>query len=204
MPKSVSFTEEMKGYVTFGEQDYEAGYHIGKQADTELMFHLTITVSDIDSFALDDERTASAVGWVQCDALGGRLPVTQGIFNLFVEPAGGVPGGREMRYRLFFHDRHGNPATLIGHKEIRDDPGFDVWSDTTTLYTAIHSGHVGIGEIPENPALATGLIMIKVLDFVRQLLTFRGTSGSTAQFGRGFMGELWDLYGNPFRAEGTP
>ncbi len=203
MSQPVSFTEEMKGFVTFGESDYEAGYRTGEHSGTALMFHLTITVEDIEAFLVDDQRMASATGWVQCDALGGRLRVVEGIFNLFVEPLGGSSIAREMRYRLFFADRSGNPVTLVGHKEIKDDPGFDLWRDTTTLFTELHSGHVRPGDTPTQPVLAVGLIVIEVLDFVRQLTTFRGSPGAVAQFGRSFMGELWDRYGNPFSAEGA-
>jgi len=34
------------------------------------------------------------------------------------------------------------PVTLVGHKQVRDDPGFDLWSDTSTLYTRLLAGDV--------------------------------------------------------------
>ncbi len=83
--KSVRFTEEMKGYVTFGERDYERGAREGRESGTRLMFHLTIEVDDLDRFASDPRREAAAEGWVGCDSLGGRLPVERGVFNLFVD-----------------------------------------------------------------------------------------------------------------------
>jgi cholesterol oxidase len=53
------------------------------------MFHLTIEVPDIDRFGTDPLRSAGAIGYLRCDALGGQLPVERGWFNLFVdtEPA---------------------------------------------------------------------------------------------------------------------
>lgn len=201
MSDSVSFTEEMKGFVTFGATDHEEGFRSGRESGTELIFHLTITVADIDAFLADSSRTATVVGWVECDALGGRLRVDEGIFNLFVKPPTGADNAREMRYRLFFEDRVGNPVTLIGHKEIRDDPGFDLWRDTTTLFTEIRVGHIRPGATVDGAPLASGIIVIKVLDFVRQLTTFRGSPADVAQFGQSFLGELWERYGNPFSAQ---
>ena len=47
-----------------------------------------------------------------------------------------------MRYRLFARDHDGRELTLSGFKELADDPGFDVWTDTTTLFIRILSGRV--------------------------------------------------------------
>src|SRR5438132_1306852 len=44
---SLSFTEEMKGYVTFGEPDFDRGYRLGREAGTFLMFHLTIRAEGV-------------------------------------------------------------------------------------------------------------------------------------------------------------
>jgi hypothetical protein len=143
--KSIRFTEEMKGYVTFRESDYERGAREGRKSGTSLMFHLTIEVDDLDRFASDPRREATAEGWVGCDALGGRLSVEKGVFNLFVDDED--PAIKRMLYRLFFRDGAGHPVTLTGHKIIRNDPSADVWPDTTTLYTRVLQGHVdGAGE----------------------------------------------------------
>jgi cholesterol oxidase len=47
---SVRFTEQMKGYVSFGESDYERGSRVGCESDTRMMFHLTIEVENLDLF----------------------------------------------------------------------------------------------------------------------------------------------------------
>jgi cholesterol oxidase len=57
---SIRFTEEMKGYIAFGESDYERGAQEGRKSDTRLMFHLTIEVDDLDQFATDPRREATA------------------------------------------------------------------------------------------------------------------------------------------------
>ncbi len=80
----LSFTEEMKGFVTFNELDYDQGYRRGKESKTSIMFHLTITVADVDGFVTRPEHdTDDLQGYIECEALGGRMPVEQGWFNLF-------------------------------------------------------------------------------------------------------------------------
>lgn len=194
---SLEFTEEMKGYVSFGERDFEAGLREGKDSGTFLMFHLTIEADDIDRFIADPEHAAAARGWVRCEELGGQLPVEDGLFNLFVATTD--PMLKKMRYRLYFSGSAGNPLTLAGFKDIQDDPGFDLWSDTTTLYVRILRGHVD--SQAEADVVASGILRIYMRDFARQLTTFRARGGSLvtrtkalSDFGRLFLGELWELY----------
>lgn len=196
---SVRFTEEMKGYVTLGEGDHEAGYREGKRNGTFLMFHLTIETHDNDRFLTDVNHQATAEGWVECEALGGRLPVERGIFNLYVEMSD--RSRTRMLYRLFFQDSVGNPLTLSGFKDIKDDPGFDLWSDTTTLYTRLLRGHVEAGAEEQAEVSASGILHIYMLDFARQLTTFRARgpsfgerSRALREFGQLFLGRLWELY----------
>src|SRR5215212_8455354 len=197
--KSVRFTEEMKGYVTFGESDYERGAREGLKSGTRLMFHLTIEVVDLDRFAADPRREATAEGWVGCDALGGRLPVEMGVFNLFVDDEN--PATKRMLYRLFFWDGAGHPVTLTGHKVIRNDPSADVWPDTTTLYTRLLQGHVNAADERSAQVVASGIVWISPLDFFKQLTTFRADGPSLTsrvaalgRFGALFAGQLWQVY----------
>ena len=206
---SVSFTEEMKGHVTFGELDYERGARRGKQSGTSIMFHLTITVNGVNRFVVDPEHDTNDVeGYIQCDHLGGRLEVEQATFNLFIDDQD--PSIKRMFYRLFFHDNQGNPLTLSGHKFIKDDPGLDLWHDTTTLFTRILNGHISkeaenaAAQDPEKLAgmvQASGIIIIHFFDFLKQLTTFHAEgdtlsdrAAAMARFGRLFMGKLWDVY----------
>jgi cholesterol oxidase len=195
---AVSFTEEMKGFVAFGERDFDLGYRSGRESRTALMFHLTITAEDIDEFIENREHEAVAEGWVQCDALGGKLPVKRGAFNLFVDREGDRPSKR-MLYRLYFSDAAGHPLTLTGYKVVEDDPGFDLWRDTTTLFTRVLRGHLEAGAVEEPEIVASGIIHIQGLDFARQLTTFRCEPASRVdalgRFGALFAGDLWDVYG---------
>ena len=171
---SLRFTEEMKGSMAFGEHDHHHGFIHGQETGTDLMFHLTIEVDDIDSFVADPRHQATATGWVSSHALGGkRLPVEQGVFNLFVETDD--PAARRMLYRLFFRDAVGHPLTLSGYKLIRDDPGIDLWPDTSTLFTRLSAGHVEDEEEARAELVASGIVRIQKLDFLRQLSTFRAS-----------------------------
>jgi cholesterol oxidase len=193
----LEFTEEMKGFVTFADVDYDDGYREGREAGNAFMFHLTIWIDDVDRFVADADHTASADGWIECDALGGRRPVERAVFNLFVDDEQGT----QMRYRLWFSDGDERPITLTGFKVIKDDPGFDVWRDTTTLFTRLLDGHAEPDGDADAAVRASGIITIHLPDFLEQLTTFRthgpdarAEAAAFAAFGSVFMGKLWDVY----------
>ncbi len=222
-PRSVAFTERMTGTFAVGEPDPRRGALLGRSRRTRLTFVLTITAHDVEAFVDDPLHRADAGGHVECDALGGRLDVERGWFSLFVHPHG-VPG-RRMLYRLWLRDAAGSALTLVGAKHVHDDPGPDVWSDTTTLLVRVLDGHVPPppDDLPEQvdavlaglvddpvgagPAadgvevVGAGVLVIRPVDLARQLTTFRTTGGrgatTLAQFGRLFLGELWDVYVDP-------
>jgi cholesterol oxidase len=198
MTSSVRFTEEMLGHVTFGESDFARGAQPDRDGAGAFKFHLTIEVQDIASFGNDPLRPATAVGYVVCDALGGKLPVEQGWFNLFVDVE---PGVKHMLYRLWFRDGVGNPLTMTGFKLVKDDAGFDVWKDTTTLFTRVLQGHVPDGDDDTAVVLASGTIIIRARDFAKQLTTFRAGGptvgaklGALVKFGVIFMQQLAEAY----------
>ena len=198
MTSTVRFTEEMLGHVTFGESDFARGAQTDRDGSAAFMFHLTIEVEDIEAFGADPLRPATAAGYVHCDALGGRLPVVQGWFNLFVDVE---PGVKHMLYRLWFYDGVGHPLTMTGFKLVSNDAGFDVWKDTTTLFTRVLRGHVSEGEDDTAEQVASGIIRIRARDFAKQLTTFRSTGpgvgaqlGALAKFGVIFMQQLAQAY----------
>jgi cholesterol oxidase len=200
MTASVRFTEEMLGHVTFGERDYARGANPDRDGSAAFKFHLTIEVADIEAFSRDPLRPATAAGWVRCDALGGTLGVEQGWFNLFVDVA---PGVKHMLYRLWFRDGVGHPVTMTGFKLVSDDAGFDVWKDTTTLFTRVLQGHVAEGDDETATVLASGIIVIRARDFAKQLTTFRGQVGAMAKFGVIFAQQLAEAYLRKGRRHGV-
>jgi hypothetical protein len=198
MTASVRFTEEMLGHVTLGESDFSRGAAHDRPGAGALKFHLTIEVDDIARFESDPQREADARGYVVSDTLGGRLEVERGVFNLFVDTE---PGVKRMLYRLWFRDGVGHPLTLSGYKLIRNDAGFDVWRDTTTLFTRVLRGHVEAGQEADAELVASGVLRIRARDFARQLTTFRAGGpgagaqlGALARFGKIFVEQLAEAY----------
>lgn len=196
---SVRFTEQMKGYASFGEGDFERGFADGRAGDMDLMFQLTIELDDVRAFAADPRHEAGARGWVQSHPLGGRREVERGVFNLLVETPD--PKVHHMLYRLWFRDGSGHPLTLSGFKVIRPGSALDLWPDTSTLYTRVLRGHVEPGD-DEAELVSSGILHILPRDFLRQLTTFRSgapTLGARlealARFNLLFAGELWAIYG---------
>lgn len=202
---SLEFTEKMRGRIRFGTDDPRQGARPGP-ASASLMFRLTIEVLDVDRFVVDPDLEATARGYVRCEALGGQFPVERGVFNLFV--VADEPNERRMRYRLWFRDGAGHPLTLVGHKEVRNDRGVDLWSDTTTLFVRLLRGHVEPPDDPVAEVSATGILRIRLLDFLWQLTTFRARGPHVRArlralllFGRLFVGHLWQVYGPAGRAQ---
>ena len=195
----VSFTEQMKGHVTAGASDPEVGRRAA--ARSPCMFELTIDVQDIDAFVEHPDHATGATGFVDVPGLGGQRPVVRGVFQLFVDDP--KPQDKRMLYRLFFEDRAGAPFTLSGEKRVHDDPGFDLWEDTTTLFVRIFHGHVdGAGEAAAR-VWGAGVLRIHTADLMRQLSTMRthgpdltARSRAAMRFGRLFLGKLWDAYGS--------
>jgi hypothetical protein len=83
---------------------------------------------------------------------------------------------------------------------VRDDAGFDVWRDTTTLFTRVYRGHVSAEEESAAELVASGVLRIRMRDFAKQLTTFRGgpgpvaALGAIARFGWIFMVQLFEAY----------
>ena len=198
VPTTLRFTEEMKGHAARGITDPAAGDTKGRADGTPLAVRLTVSMNDLDRFITDPDHQASANGWVESPLIGGRRSVENGIVNLLVSDAD--PTYKEMRYRLFFTDDKGAPLTLTGVKNIHDDGGFDIWPDTTTLYTKILPGTVKQDDASIVP-VAAGIIRIHWDDFLQQLTTFQTEAPTLGQrinainrFGAFFFGKIWDVF----------
>jgi cholesterol oxidase len=155
-------------------------------------------MDDIERFIGDELHPGTITGTVTCDALGGELEVQQGWFNLFVE-AGEHGEHKLMKYRLWLQDGAGHDITLRGFKDVENDPGFDLWADTSTLFTHIYKGHVAPEGDAEAEIVASGILHIRPTDFAVQCTTFRVHPAhrvdAIARFGVLFAGDLWEVYG---------
>jgi cholesterol oxidase len=124
-----------------------------------------------------------------------------GTFRLFAPT--GQDGVTRMVYELAF-EHAGTSYYLAGHKKVQNDHhGTDLFEDTTTLYTVLHSGTDSTA-----PAIGAGILRLGLPDLLRLSSTLRVVNASNiadqtralATFGRFFMGNLWETYGPKPRA----
>ncbi len=196
---TLQFSEVMKGYVSMNETDYDAGFRKGSAADTPLTVRLTIRTEDAGRFITDPHHEAPVTGTVDYAPCGGERRIEKGVFNLLVDTQD--PERKLMTYRLQFTDAAGLPTTIVGFKDVRPGAGHDPWTTTTTLFTRLLRGDVGLEAEDIAPIIAAGIIRIHMLDFLAELTTFRVTAPTVAgrlealtRFGALFFGKLWDVY----------
>jgi cholesterol oxidase len=213
----VRFTETMRGHFMpgvvpgpgFSRAEFEAAERDGRAAGHKLEFTLTITMPNLRDEHDPMLHAGVARGRVLASTLAppAGAEVKDGVFQLFIDPnrarARANPGiERRMLYALPFLGADGRPYLLDGVKVVRDedDRHFELWTTTTTLYTVIREGHSATGRV-----VGTGIIYIRLPDFLRQLTTMRviGTGGLGARvdgvktFARLFLGGLWDVFFAP-------
>ena len=190
----ITFRETMRGGFSLGATDPVEGAAAGAKSGSELAMHATVTVRDVDRFIADPNHNGSIVGHIDFTPFGTGIEAGEGVFRLF-SPASD-PRMKLMVYELPFHHQ-GEDYYMAGHKEVRDDPGFDLWKDTTTLLTKLHKGKDATG-----PVVGAGVLTLGVADFTKLLAGIRvidaddaATSAKTiAKFGSFFAGELWKSY----------
>ena len=194
----LKFTETMKGYISNQVlDDFDRASEQGKQDGSSFQFTLTIISRDLDRFIEDDRHQAGMTGTVMAPSLSDSpLVVTYGEFNLFLtDPE--KPNTRQMKYRVSMTAQQGKVYYLDGFKLIHDDPGLDIWSDTTTLFITVHDG-----DGPQGAVLAKGILRIEPSDFRRQMTNMKtiNTEGlvddlkAKVRFGKLFLGELHEAY----------
>jgi predicted acylesterase/phospholipase RssA len=167
-PSTLRFTETMRGAVGFGIDDPELAWQA--PAGGELSVMLTVQIEGVTRFFADPQHEGRLTGEVRSEALGGRLNVERGTFNLFVP---GDDGRQRMVYRVHFKDGAGHPLTLAGEKLVPQLPSHGPWTDTTTLYVRVLRGDVDTDGEDGAEVAAAGILRISPPGFLRQLLTFR-------------------------------
>jgi hypothetical protein len=175
-PTGVSWRETFSGWLAFGQEDFNQAMvaEHGEPATAGL----TVVIRDLDRFLLAQAdggiRDAPALpatvteGYLRCDAFGGELRVRGGTFQAFVPATLTEPRDAlhlRMRYDLELSGPAGRTYALEGFKLVENDPGYDSWSDTTTLFVRIRDDHEQV---------AVGVLQIGPMAFMRELATFRG------------------------------
>ena len=194
----IQFTESMKGFVTQtdGALSFDEAYKNGKDKDNHFEFILTILTDDVENMLNDEQHEAKMVGSVLSKFLSHEpLTVTEGIFNLFVKDKKDDKASK-MKYSMKMISEEGEQYYLEGFKMIHNDPGFDLWEDTTTLFITIYEGNNHAGSI-----LAKGILKIKPDDLRKQMKTIDVTNASESdcvkwklKFSKFFSGNIFDIY----------
>jgi predicted acylesterase/phospholipase RssA len=191
----LSFRETLSGHFAWGATDPETGAAAGKRAGTTLALRTAMTIYDLRSFLADREHPARLTAEIDLEPLGRNVPAASGTFSLF--SPGERPQARVIRYELVFtHD--GTDWYLVGEKEIANDPGFDLWHDTTTLRVRVYRGRAA-----SDAVAGAGVATLGVADVMHMVGSMHVTNAQStaeaaealAHFGRFFLGELWDRYG---------
>jgi len=198
MPGGVTFKETMQGFFALGETEPEAGARKARADGTRLAMHAEVTIDDLDRFLAVETHPGGLTGTIDFAPFGMGLAAPSGVFQLF-SPGPGEEC-RRMVYELGFQAQ-GASHYLAGEKRVRNDPGIDLWSDTTTLFTRLHRGADATG-----PVIGAGILSLGVPQLLALLSTFRpingGNAGTVVAFGRFFFGQLWDVYAPHFSGPG--
>ena len=190
----LSFRESMSGHFALGTTDPDQGSEAGKAAGNRLTLNAEITIRDMDRFIADPDHVGEMEARIDLDALGGSFPAKRATFDLF-SPSD-RPELKLMVYELAI-TAQGMDYYFAGRKEIRDDPGLDLWADTTTLRVRLHEGSSTAG-----PVVGAGVLTISVPELLRLTASMRVRNARSpaeaaavvGAFGRFFMGALWDTY----------
>lgn len=190
----LSFRESMSGHFALGAVDPEQGSKIGRAAGTRLTLRAEITIRDMDRFIADPDHVGAMEAEIEFESLGGTIRSTRATFKLF-SPAD-RPDLKLMVYELAL-TAQGKDHYLAGRKEVRNDPGFDLWTDTTTLFVRLHEGPSAAGRV-----VGAGVLTISVPELMRMMASMRVRNAASpaeaaavvAAFGTLFMGELWGTY----------
>jgi cholesterol oxidase len=194
----IQFTETMRGHIALNsELNFLDAETDGKRNGRDMVFTVTVISDDLEQLLTTEQHSAQLFGTVLAPALSPHaLTVLGAEFQLFVRDRE-VVGQRRMVYRMPLLAEDGARYFLYGYKLIKDQRGFDVWADTTTLFISLHRG------VDENAiCIGRGILHITPEDFAKQLASTRARNAAdsmqalsaVARFGRYFAGVLAETY----------
>lgn len=190
----ILFRELMKGGFAVGQTEPVCGERVGERSGSFLAMEATIAIHDLELFVGDPEHGGKLTGRVSFPPLGTGIPAMNGEFKLFVPTPD--PACKAMMYSLGFR-HHGRDYCLRGSKYVLKRSVVYSWRDTTTLFCRLHDGTTR-----EAPVIGAGVLHLKAVEFVNQLMSFRTLNtasvrekvGVLARFSTFFARELWGTY----------
>jgi cholesterol oxidase len=198
----LQFSEAMTGYFsTKVKDDYAAAARQGKADGSTFRLIATVISDDIELMMSEPDHAAKLIGTVTAPGLSTEpLTLSNGEFYLFIQDPANF-STRYMRYVATLTAKDRATYYFEGHKTVHNDPGFDVWADTTTLFITVYAGRDNTG-----PIVGKGIIEIHLKDLAHQLTTLKVINAQdlgqrlsiTARFGRFFGDQVFDLYGGVF------
>ncbi|XXF75444.1 GMC family oxidoreductase [Myxococcaceae bacterium GXIMD 01537] len=201
-PLGILFTETLSGTIQPAPQhaSVAAWANVDEESESPLRFIVTVMVEDLKALLANPDHPMRLTGTVVAPALSPKpLTVMSGVLNVLM-PDPEEPDARRLRYGMHLQSEQGERFFLEGIKYVHDDPGLDLWSDTTTLFVTLWRGEDTSGL----PAYQ-GVLHIALEEFVRQVTTLRVLHADDAQdrvkamydFGRFFVGGLAEVYWKP-------
>ncbi len=192
----IAFREKMEGWFSLNTQNPDEGAAKGEKKDIRLSLNGSIYIHDLRKFLEDPTHSGTMDGHINFAPFDDYLPSKTGVFNLFVDHKEEGNDTKWMIYEMEF-EYQDKPYYLSGKKEVRDDPGFDLWEDTTTLKVQLHEGTDTTG-----PIVGTGILKLSKTELVKLLRSLHAIDAGdsaerlnlVANFGAFFLGELWDSY----------
>ena len=119
----VRFTEKMGGTLTAATGGEPSTGH----------FVVTVIAPDADRLLRESAHEADLIGTVHVAAVSSDPLTVERRTLQPVRRGAGRASTKQMEYRMPLTDADGTRFHFFGRKLIHDDPGFDLWSDTTTL-----------------------------------------------------------------------
>lgn len=188
----ITFRERMEGGFSLGETDPQIGAEKGM--GSPLRLHAAVNVRDLRTFMADRDHAGVMNGHMSFAPWGQDLPAKGGVFNLLSPPRN--PELTFVEYELAL-EHNGQDYYLAGRKEIHHGPISDLWKDLTTLTVRLHQGPDTTG-----PVVGAGILRVSVTDLASMVSSMHVTNARSVteqaqalvEFGRFFLGELWETY----------
>lgn len=184
--RSVTFRERMTGPVAFVDLPPPEAAEIGDAQRLTMALRLRVEIDDLAGFQADPRHCARVSGAVDSPALGGTSVIERGSVVLLPDTGG---RGSTMEYRLDVSDMTGRELTLVGVKTVRNDPGPDLWSDTTTLDLTMYPRCR-----PQGPSVLAGRLRLSLPALLRTMVTMRGRERYVLGYGTFLLRRLTELY----------
>jgi triacylglycerol lipase/cholesterol oxidase len=206
------YLNQRAGVLTKDLELYEQSKKEQENANEEenFDFKLKVMVHDVEKFVKDPSHQGTIEGLINTSVLNSSNEKEQfkvnGIFNLFTNDKNINDDIEKLMVYTLFFEKEGKPYTFLGFKVVHEANLPKAWDETTTLYSSLFEGKqdidiINVKEFPSVKSIANGVLRLNLLDFAKQMSTFKVKAPSPIEqmeamvdFGSFFMGSLWESY----------